>query len=82
MGVVDVLAIVLLVCAVLVLVGAEWSRLGPRLGSEAWAGRSRARRKRRLKVVGGERDDDFVASVQRDLEDLPVIEENDDRQRR
>jgi hypothetical protein len=82
MGVVDVLAIGLLVCAVLVLIGAEWSRLGPRLGSEAWAGRARSRRKRRLKVVGGERDEDFVASVQRDLEDLPVIEERDDRQRR
>ena len=76
------LAIGLLVCAVLVLVGAEWPRLGPRLGSEAWAGRTRARRKRKLKVVPGERDDDFVASVQRDLEDLPVIEERDDRQRR
>jgi hypothetical protein len=82
MRVVDVLAIALLVSAVLVLVGAEWPRLGPRLGSEAWAGRARARRKRRFKVVGGERDDDFVASVQRDLEDLPVIEERDDRQRR
>jgi hypothetical protein len=79
---VDVLAIGLLVCAVLVLVGAEWPRLGPRLGSEAWAGRNRARRKRKLKVVPGERDEDFVASVQRDLEDLPVIEERDDRQRR
>jgi hypothetical protein len=82
MGVMDVLAIGLLVCAVLVLIGAEWSRLGPRLGSEAWTGRARARRKRRLKVVGGQRDDDFVASVQRDLEDLPVIEEKDDRSRR
>ena len=76
------LAIGLLVCAFLVLVGAEWPRLGPRLGSEAWAGRTRARRKRKLKVVPGERDDDFVASVQRDLEDLPVIEERDDRQPR
>ena len=76
------LAIGLLVCAVLVLVGAEWPRLGPRLGSEAWAGRTRARRKRKLKVVPGERDDDFVASVERDLEDLPVIEERDDRQPR
>ena len=75
------LAIGLLVCAVLVLVGAEWPRLGPRLGSEAWAGRNRARRKRRLQVVPGERDDDFVASVQRDLEDLPVIEERDDQRR-
>ena len=82
MRVVDVLAIGLLVCAVLVLIGAEWPRLGPRLGSEAWAGRTRARRKRRLKVVPGERDEDFVASVQRDLEDLPVFEEKDEEKRR
>jgi hypothetical protein len=81
MGVVDVLAIALLVCAVLVLAGAEWPRLAPRLGV-AGRFRSRARRKRKLRVVGGERDDDFVASVQRDLEDLPVVEERDDRQRR
>jgi hypothetical protein len=33
-------------------------------------------------VVGGKQDEDFVASVQRDLEDLPVLEERDDRQRR
>jgi hypothetical protein len=82
MGVVDVLAIALLVCAVLALVGAEWPRLAPRLGVEGRVGRARARRKRKLRVVGGARDDDFVASVERDLEDLPVVEERDDRQRR
>jgi hypothetical protein len=82
MGVVDVLAIALLVCGLLVLAGAEWPRLAPRLGVERRVGRARARRKRKLRVVGGERDDDFVASVQRDLEDLPVVEERDDRQRR
>jgi hypothetical protein len=82
MGVMDVLAIVLLFGALVVLVGAEWPRLGPRLGIEARAGRARARRKRKLRVVGGERDEDFVASVQRDLEDLPVVEERDDRQPR
>jgi hypothetical protein len=81
MGVMDVLAIVLLVCAVLVLAGAEWPRLAPRLGVAGRFGR-RARRKRKLRVVGGERDDDFVASVERDLEDLPVLKERDDRQRR
>ena len=76
------LAIALLVCGLLVLVGAEWPRLAPRLGVEGRVGRARARRKRKLRVVGGERDEDFVASVQRDLEDLPVLEERDDRQRR
>src|SRR5688500_9817123 len=81
-GVMDVLAIALLACAVLVLVGPGGPRVGPGLGSEARAGRARARRKRKLRVVGGERDEDFVASVQRDLEDLPVVEERDDRQPR
>ena len=76
------LAIALLVCGLLVLVGAEWPRLASRLGVEGRVGRARARRKRKLRVVGGERDEDFVASVQRDLEDLPVLEERDDRQRR
>jgi hypothetical protein len=80
-GVVDVVAIVLLLGAVLVLIGAEWPRLAPRIGAEGRLGRRRARRKRKLRVVRGERDDDFVSSVQRDLEDLPVLEE-DDRQRR
>ena len=82
MGVVDVLAIALLVSAVLVLAGAEWPRLAPRLGVEGRVRRGRARRKRKLRVVGGKQDEDFVASVQRDLEDLPVLEERDDRQRR
>jgi hypothetical protein len=82
MGVVDVLAIALLVCAVVFLGGAEWPRLAPRLGVEGRVRWGRARRKRKLRVVGGERDEDFVASVQRDLEDLPVLEERDDRQRR
>lgn len=76
------LAIALLVSAVLVLAGAEWPRLAPRLGVEGRVRRGRARRKRKLRVVGGKQDEDFVASVQRDLEDLPVLEERDDRQRR
>lgn len=76
------LAIALLICAVVVLAGAEWPRLAPRLGVEGRVRRGRARRKRKLRVVGGKQDEDFVASVQRDLEDLPVLEERDDRQRR
>ena len=73
-------AIVLLACAVLVLLGAEWPRLSKRFGSEARAGRARARRKSGFTVIEGE--DEFAASVERDLANLPVIEERDDRSRR
>ena len=80
-----IVAIVLLACAVLVVVGAEWPRLGGRLeaSSQERRSRSRERRKQRFTVIEGARDepaddaDDFAASVQRDLESLPVIEERD-----
>jgi hypothetical protein len=75
------LALVLLACAVLLVLAAEWSRLSGRfegLRSE----RSRARRRRRLTVVeGGEGDEDFAASVERDLANLPVLDQRDDQRR-
>ena len=77
-----ILAIVLLVAAVLLVVGAEWPRLMSAVGADARQVRSRRRRKEKLTVVQGEGDDDFAASVQRDLESLPVIEEHDGRPRR
>jgi hypothetical protein len=77
------IAIVLLACAVAVLVGAEWPRLSERFGGQAWAARSRRRRKQRLTLVQGEEEnDDFQRSVERDLENLPVLGERDDRSRR
>ncbi|HXV56859.1 MAG TPA: hypothetical protein VD704_03245 [Gaiellaceae bacterium] len=77
------IAIALLAAAVLVLVGAEWPRLSERLGSRAWADRSRKRRKEKLTLIrGDEGDDDFVKSVERDLADLPVLDEHEDRPRR
>lgn len=81
---VGIVAIVLLACAVLVLVGAEWPRLSERFGAPAWATRSRRRRKERLRLIQGqeEGDDEFAKSVERDLANLPVIEERDDRSRR
>ena len=81
---VGIVAIVLLACAVLVLVGAEWPRLSERVGAPAWAARSRSRRKQRLQLIQGqeEGDDEFAKSVERDLANLPVIEERDDRSRR
>jgi len=79
---VSILAIVLIACAVLVVIGAEWPRLtaGLRAREEAKAKRERTRRKAELRVVNGDRDD-FAESVRRDLDRLPVIEENDDRRR-
>ncbi len=84
MGDVGIVAIVLLACAVLVLVGAEWPRLSERFGAPAWAARSRRRRKERLQLIQGQEkgDDEFAKSVERDLANLPVIEERDDRSRR
>jgi hypothetical protein len=82
---VGIVAIVLLACAVLVLVGAEWPRLSERFGTPAWAARSRRRQKERLQLIQGqeEGDDEFAKSVERDLANLPVIgEERDDRSRR
>ena len=75
-------AIVLLACAVLLVIGAEWPRISERLGGDARARRSRRRRKERLTVIEGDGADDFAASVERDLANLPVIEERDDRSRR
>jgi hypothetical protein len=79
---VGILAIVLLGAAVLLVVGAEWPRLMSAVGADARQVRSRRRRKEKLTVVQGDGDDDFAASVQRDLESLPVIEEHDGRPRR
>ena len=77
-----ILAIVLLVAAVLLVVGPEWPRLTAVAGADARQVRSRRRRKEKLTVVQGDGDDDFAASVQRDLESLPVIEGHDGRPRR
>jgi hypothetical protein len=79
---VGIVAIVFLVAAVLVVVGAEWPRLMAAVGADARQVRSRRRRKEKLTVVQGDGDDDFAASVQRDLESLPVIEKHDGRPRR
>ena len=70
--------IVLLAAALVVLVGAEWPRVSRLLGSESRRERERQRRKAKLRVVHNEPDvDEFAASVQRDLESLPTIEERD-----
>lgn len=70
------LSVTLLVCAVLAVIGAEWPRLSERLGLEGRRKRQRARRKSQWRVVRGD-DDDFAASVERDLEQLPTLDESD-----
>jgi len=81
---VGIFGCVLLTLAVLLVIGAEWPRLAARVGGDGRSARARRRRKAKLTVVEGEGDDreDFAASVERDLANLPVIEERDDRSRR
>jgi hypothetical protein len=69
------LYIALLALAVAVLAGAEWPRLGARLGLEERRRRDRARRKASLTLLRTE-SDDFAASVERDLANLPTIEKD------
>jgi hypothetical protein len=66
----------LLACAVGVLVAAEWPRLTGRFGFEGRKARDRRRRKSNLRVLRSE-DDEFAASVERDLAQLPTIKERD-----
>ena len=72
------LSIALLLCAVAVVIGAEWPRLSERLGIEARRKRERAKRKAQLKLLRTDTDD-FAASVERDLEQLPTLEDFDRR---
>ena len=73
--------IVLLALAAVVVVGAEWQRVaghGQVGGSEARRARDRKKRKASLKLIRSE-EEEFAESVQRDLADLPTIEEKDRR---
>ena len=76
------LSIALLVCAVLAVIGAEWPRLARNFGFEARRRRERDRRKSQLKLLRTDDEiesDEFAASVQRDLSQLPTIDERDPR---
>jgi hypothetical protein len=66
----------LLALAVAAVIGAEWPRLSARFGNEARRRRERNKRKSQLKLLRTERDE-FEASVSRDLDNLPTIEESD-----
>ena len=71
--------LVLLVLAAALVVAVELPRLGRRFGADARRDRDRKRRKARLHVVEteDEESDEFIRSVQRDLDSLPTIEERD-----
>jgi hypothetical protein len=65
------------VAAVLV-IAVETPRLGVRFGAQARKERDRRRRKAKLRVVTPEEEsEEFIRSVQADLESLPTIEERD-----
>ncbi len=68
----------MLACAVAVLIAAEWPRLDERFGGQARRRRERERRKAQLRVLRSE-EEEFAASVERDLSQLPTIEERDRR---
>ena len=70
--------IVLLALAVAVVVGAEWSRVSGLAGTDARRARSRRKRKASLTLISSDADD-FAASVERDLAELPTTEEKDRR---
>jgi hypothetical protein len=80
-GPVSWLYIALLALAVAVVAGAEWPRLGAglqtRVGIDARRRRERAKRKASLRVVEPPVSDadDFAASVERDLANLPTTED-------
>ncbi len=73
------LSVALLGLAVLAVIGGEWPRLEQRFGLEALRKRKRARRKAKLRLLRGSDSDDFAASVERDLEQLPTLEDFDRR---
>ena len=72
--------IALLVVAAIVVVAAEWPRVSRVVGADARRHRERERRKSKLRIVPSE-DDEFVASVRRDLDRLPTIEERESGRR-
>ena len=74
----SVVWIALLGFAVAILIVAEWPRLDRWVGLDARRGRERARRKANLKVIRSDESlEEFAASVERDLSQIPTIDERD-----
>ncbi len=71
--------LVVLVLAAALVVAVESPRLMRRFGAEARRERERKQRKAKLRVVTteDEESDEFIRSVQSDLDALPTIEEHD-----
>ena len=73
--------LVLLVLAAVLAVAVEKPRLDRRFGASARRDRDRQKRKKQLRVVThdapDEESEEFIRSVQRDLDSLPTIEERD-----
>ena len=70
--------LVLLVLAAALVVAVERPRLESRFGVTARKARERERRKKQLRVITSDDDsDEFIRSVQADLDQLPTIEEKD-----
>ena len=71
----------LLVLAAALAVAVEKPRLERRYGAAARRDRDRQRRKKQFRVITSEDDEseEFIRSVQRDLDALPTIEERDRR---
>jgi hypothetical protein len=70
----------LLVLAALLAIAVEKPRLERRFGASARRDRDRQRRKKQLRVITpDDESEEFIRSVQRDLDALPTIEERDRR---
>ena len=68
----------LLIAAVSLVVAVEVPRLARPFGADARKERDRKRRKAKLRVISpDEESEEFIRSVQADLESLPTIEERD-----
>jgi hypothetical protein len=68
--------IVLVALAAVLVVAAEWSRIQAVAGADARRRREREQRKASLRLIKTD-DEEFVASVERDLAELPTIDERD-----
>ena len=68
--------IVLLAIGIGIVVAAEWPRIERLVGADARRLREREKRKAQLRVISTQ-DDEFVRSVQADLDALPTIEERE-----
>ena len=72
----SLVGIALLAAAVVLLVALEWPRLA---GGRLPALPQRKRRRTHLRVVPDDESDEFARSVERDLANLPTIDERDRR---